>query len=105
MSEKIALSFKPKEITRRLLSILTKRAQDVLTNRYGLGPKATKLTLDAIGKKYNITRERVRQIENHSLAAVRKSKVYKDSEPIFTELKELLLGLGGIVAEKDLLSH
>ncbi|OHB10945.1 MAG: hypothetical protein A3G05_02290 [Candidatus Zambryskibacteria bacterium RIFCSPLOWO2_12_FULL_45_14] len=105
MSEKINLSFKPKEITKRLLSSLTRRGQDVLASRYGLGSKATKLTLDAIGKKYNITRERVRQIENHSLAAVRKSKVYKDSEPIFTELKELLLGLGGIVAEKDLLSH
>ena len=105
MSEKIALSFKPKEITRRLLSILTKRAQDVLTNRYGLGPKATKLTLDAIGKRYNITRERVRQIENHSLAAIRKSKAYKDNEPVFTELKELVLNLGGLVSEKDLLGY
>jgi hypothetical protein len=105
MSEKINLSFKPKEATRRLLSILTKRGQDVLASRYGLGPKATKFTLDAIGKKYNITRERVRQIENHSLAAVRKSKVYKDAEPIFTELKALLLSLGGLVSEKDLLNH
>lgn len=105
MSEKITLSFKPKEATRRLLSILTKRGQDVLASRYGLGSKATKLTLDAIGKKYNITRERVRQIENHSLIAVRKSKIYKDSESIFTELKELILGLGGLVSEKDLLNH
>ena len=105
MSEKIILSFKPKEITRRLLSGLTKRGQDVLASRYGLGAKAIKLTLDAIGKKYGITRERVRQIENHSLAIVRKSKTYKDSEPIFTELKEVILGLGGIVSEKDLLNH
>lgn len=105
MSEKITLSFKPKEATRHLLSILTKRGQDVLASRYGLGSKATKLTLDAIGKKYNITRERVRQIENHSLIAVRKSKIYKDSESIFTELKELILGLGGLVSEKDLLNH
>ena len=105
MSEKITLSFKPKEATRRLLSVLTKRGQDVLSSRYGLGAKATKLTLDAIGKKYNITRERVRQIENHSLAVVRKSKAYKDAEPIFTELKEIILGLGGLVSEKDLLKH
>lgn len=105
MNEKITLSFKPKEVTKRLLSSLTKRGQDVLVSRYGLGPKATKLTLDAIGKKYNITRERVRQIENHSLTAVRKSKIYKDTEPIFTELKEVILSLGGLVAEKDLLKH
>ncbi|OHA89550.1 MAG: hypothetical protein A3C70_02795 [Candidatus Zambryskibacteria bacterium RIFCSPHIGHO2_02_FULL_43_14] len=105
MNEKITLSFKPKEATRHLLSILTKRGQDVLASRYGLGPKAIRLTLDAIGKKYNITRERVRQIENHSLATIRKSKVYKDSESIFTELKEVILDLGGLVVEKDLLKH
>ncbi|MBI1974327.1 MAG: hypothetical protein HYS51_00500 [Candidatus Zambryskibacteria bacterium] len=103
--EKVNLSFKPKEVTKRLLSILTKRAQDVLVNRYGLGAKPAKLTLDAIGKKYSITRERVRQIENHSLISIRKSKTYKDSEPVFVELKELLLTLGGLVSEKDLLNH
>lgn len=105
MSGKITLNFKPKEVTKRLLSILTKRGQDVLISRYGLGSKAAKFTLDTIGKKYNITRERVRQIENHSLAAIRKSKVYKDFEPVFTELKEVVLSLGGLVSEKDLLKH
>lgn len=105
MTEKIELSFKPKDITKRLLSVLTKRAQDVIVSRYGLGTKAQKLTLDAIGKKYSITRERVRQIENHSLAAIRKSKVYKELEPVFAELKGLVVELGGIVAEKDLLKH
>ena len=105
MSEKVTLSFKPKEVTRRLLSVLTKRSQDVLIGRYGLGSRAAKLTLDTIGKKYNITRERVRQIENHSLVTIRKSKIYKDTEPIFTELKELILDLGGLVSEKDLLKH
>ncbi len=105
MNEKITLSFKPKEITKRLLSVLAKRAQDVLVSRYGLGAKSNKLTLDAIGKKYTITRERVRQIENHSLAAIRKSKTYKESEPIFTELKAILIELGGLVSEKDLLAH
>ena len=105
MSEKTDLSFKPKEVVKRLLSVLTKRGQDVIVSRYGLGPKSVKLTLDAIGKKYNITRERVRQIENHSLTTIRKSKAYKDAEPIFTELKALILDLGGLVSEKDLLNH
>ena len=105
MDKQISLSFKPKEITKRLMSVLTKRGQDVLISRYGLGPKATKFTLDAIGKKYAITRERVRQIENHSLLAIRKSKVYKDLEPVFIELKEAILNFGGIVSESDLLKH
>lgn len=105
MSEKISLSFKPKAVTKRLLSVLTKRGQDVIENRYGLGSKATRMTLDAIGKKYDITRERVRQIENHSLTIIRKSKEYKDLRPVFDELKAVVLELGGIVGEKDLLKH
>ena len=105
MAEKITTSFKPKEVNRRLLSVLNKRGQDVITSRYGLGTKSQKLTLDAIGKKYGITRERVRQIENHSLTTIRKSKIYKDSDVVFAELKEIIIGLGGIVSEKDLLSH
>ncbi|MDP2651426.1 MAG: sigma factor-like helix-turn-helix DNA-binding protein [bacterium] len=105
MAEKITLSFKPKAVSSRLLSSLSKRGQDVIANRYGLGPKSLKLTLDAIGKKYGITRERVRQIENHSLMTIRKSKVYKEAEPIFTELKQAVLDLGGVVSEKDLLGY
>ena len=105
MNNKIELNFKPKDVTKRLLSVLAKRAQDVLVSRYGLGSKANRLTLDAIGKKYSITRERVRQIENHSLATIRKSKVYKDLDPVFAELKAAIVELGGIVSEKDLLNH
>ncbi|MHB0977979.1 MAG: sigma factor-like helix-turn-helix DNA-binding protein [Minisyncoccota bacterium] len=105
MSDKIILSFKPKQVTKHLLSTLTKRGRDVIESRYGLGSKNVRLTLDAIGKKYGITRERVRQIENHSLITVRKSKEYKDTQPVFAELKEVIFSLGGIVAEKDLLKH
>jgi hypothetical protein len=105
MNEKVTIAFKPKEVTKRLLAVLAKRAQDVLISRYGLGAKPQKLTLDAIGKKYTITRERVRQIENHSLAAIRKSKAYKESEAVFAELKTIITDLGSLVAEKDLLSH
>lgn len=105
MTGKITLTFKPKQVTKHLLSALSKRGQDVIVNRYGLGTKADKLTLDAIGKKYGITRERVRQIENHSLQTIQKSKAYKDSEPVFTELKSIIMDLGGILSEKDLLEH
>jgi hypothetical protein len=63
------------------------------------------MTLDAIGKKYEITRERVRQIENHSLSLIRKSREYKELRPAFDELKAILYELGGIVSEKDLLRH
>lgn len=105
MSEKIILTFKPKAVTKRLLSVLNKRGADVVENRYGLGSKAMRMTLDAIGKKYGITRERVRQIENHSLSIVRKSKEYKSEQKVFDELKDVVVELGGLVSEKDLLKH
>jgi len=105
MNEKIILSFKSKHVTKHLLAPLTKRGRDVIESRYGLGPKNIRLTLDAIGKKYGITRERVRQIENHSIVTIRKSKEYKESQPVFNELEEAILELGGIISEKDLLKH
>jgi len=105
MSDKITLSFKPKAVTKRLLSVLNKRGADVVENRYGLGAKSVRMTLDAIGKKYGITRERVRQIENHSLSLIRKSKEYKNEQGVFDELKAVVVELGGLVSEKDLLKH
>ncbi len=63
------------------------------------------LTLDAIGKKYGITRERVRQIENYAIEMVRKSEEYKEEKATFTEIENLLHSLGGIVVEDDFLGH
>lgn len=99
------LSFKPKQITKKLLSILPERSRDVLVSRYGLGTAAEKMTLEAIGKLYHITRERVRQIENYALSAIRKSEEYKKSRAIFEELEKMIEGLGGIVVESELLTN
>jgi DNA-directed RNA polymerase delta subunit len=100
-----SITFKPKQVTKRLLSVLPERAQDVLTARYGLGKDAKPQTLEAIGKKYGITRERVRQIENYALTNIRKSDAYQKERASFANLEEVLHSLGGIVVEDDLLSH
>ncbi|MDE2188723.1 MAG: hypothetical protein KGJ35_03285, partial [Patescibacteria group bacterium] len=99
------VSFNPKKVVKKLLAVLPDRAQDVLVGRFGLGKSTDRLTLDAIGKKYGITRERVRQIENYGLAMVRKSDAYKTEAKSFAELEELLRSLGGIVVEDDFLGH
>ena len=98
------LSFKPKQVTKRLLAELPERAREVLTLRYGLGKDTTPATLEAIGKTYSITRERVRQIENHGLASVRKSAAFTDSEPIFQELADRIDAMGAIVPEDEFLA-
>ena len=99
------IQFKPKQSAKRLLSVLPDRAREVLISRYGLGKNTEKMTLDAIGKQYGITRERVRQIENYALANIRKSDVYKSEKATFAEVEGLLHSLGGVVVEDDFLGH
>lgn len=99
------VTFKPKQVTKRMLSNLPDRAYEVITNRFGLTDDAQRKTLEAIGQKYGITRERVRQIENAALALIRKSQAFKDEKAVFEELKKLMHTLGAIVSEQDLLSH
>jgi DNA-directed RNA polymerase delta subunit len=100
-----AINFKPKQVTKRLLAVLPVRARDVITNRYGLGKSTERLTLDAIGKTYKITRERVRQIENHALGIMRKSKQYTEEKPVFDEIESVIHKLGGIIVEQELLEY
>ena len=104
MSDKKTLSFKPKQVTKALLGVLSARAKDVIVGRYGLGKDIKKMTLESIGKKYKITRERVRQIENNSIANIRKSKEYEKAQVLFDELKNVIKLLGGMINEEDLLN-
>lgn len=99
-----SVTFKPKQVAKRLLGVLPERAREVLISRYGLGKNAQKMTLEAIGSKYGITRERVRQIEAYSLGSIRKSDVFKSEQPAFQELSNLLDSLGGVVLEVDILN-
>ena len=98
------VSFKPKQVTKKIMSNLQDRAHDVISNRYGLNDDAEQKTLEAIGKKYGITRERVRQIENAALAAIKKSDNFKAEENAFFELKQVISELGSIVSENDILN-
>ena len=55
-----------KEALREALENLSYRERRVLELRYGLGGEHPR-TLDEVGKTFNVTRERIRQIENQSL--------------------------------------
>jgi RNA polymerase primary sigma factor len=58
------------EFLRRILGGLTERERRVLELRYGLDGQQPQ-TLDEVGRLFNVTRERVRQIENQSLKKLR----------------------------------
>jgi len=106
MSEKtFQINFSPKQVTKRLLSVLSPRARDVITGRFGLGAETKKMTLESIGTKYGVTRERVRQIENNSMQNIRKSKEYTKEKKTFDEFRQYISSLGGVISEHDLLNH
>jgi RNA polymerase primary sigma factor len=51
-----------KEKVNSVLNTLTYREREIIKLRYGIGDGYT-YTLEEVGKKFNVTRERVRQIE------------------------------------------
>lgn len=97
------VTFKPKQVTKKLLSVLPKREQDVVVGRFGLGTSVKRETLESIGSRFRITRERVRQIENKAVDAIRESKAYTESKSVFEELAGVVLDMGAIVPEQELL--
>ena len=101
----VNLPFKPKQVVKKLLSSLHERARLVMIKRYGLDKDAERMTLEGIGQDYNITRERVRQIENAAIANIRKSDQFKDEASAFLSLETVIRDLGSLVSEEDLLAH
>ena len=59
-----------KETLRAILASLAPRERRVLELRYGLDGQHPR-TLDEVGRTFNVTRERIRQIENQSLKKLR----------------------------------
>ncbi len=97
------ITFNSKQAAKRLLLTLPERGRDVLVQRFGLGKNTKRTTLESIGNTYGITRERVRQIENATLALARKSSAAKKEEHTFNELRKFIKSLGGVVSEDYLL--
>jgi RNA polymerase primary sigma factor len=59
-----------KETLEKILGMLSQRERRVLELRYGLNGEHPR-TLDEVGRTFNVTRERIRQIENQSLKKLR----------------------------------
>lgn len=99
---KAELPIHPKEAVGAILKKLpNKRLRDVIERRFGI--KGSAMTLDAIGKNYDITRERVRQIENDALKHLKKPEVSSYLAPVFGKIREYIEYHGGVVAYRDFL--
>lgn len=95
-------TLKPKTVTKRLVASLPDRSKDVIVSRFGLTSGKGE-TLDAIGKRYGITRERVRQIENHAIKLIQESEALTKESESFVALESAIRELGGILTEESIL--
>jgi RNA polymerase primary sigma factor len=59
-----------KEAVQKILHTLSSRQRQVLELRFGLDGQPPR-TLDEVGRTFNLTRERIRQIENQSIKKLR----------------------------------
>ena len=98
--EKNREALNPLVVVSSAVNALREREREVLSLRYGLND-GQKTTLDAVGKKFNITRERVRQIE---AAAIKRlaARPPKDLQALIKMINSHTIELGGMVSLAEL---
>ncbi|MFA5009153.1 MAG: sigma factor-like helix-turn-helix DNA-binding protein [Candidatus Paceibacterota bacterium] len=98
-----------KTITQNILKQMPERTKNVLSRRFSLGKKTEGETLEAIGKSYKITRERVRQIEADGLKRAKKiiqtQPIKSKFEVIKSYFEQKIKESGGLKKEATLLSE
>lgn len=87
-----------KELTDKLLGALDARSRDVIARRFGLKGGEGE-TLEAIGKEYGITRERVRQIESATKRTV--ANLREQILPAAAYFDQMFSEHGGVMAERQ----
>jgi len=73
--------------TNDLLSSLTTREASVLKMRFGIQMKSN-YTLEEVGKQFNVTRERVRQVETRALRKLRQPSRVKQLRILIKKIKD-----------------
>lgn len=84
--ETVSIDIELKNAVRKSLLILPEREQEMLSMRYGLDDGES-LTLDEIGRKFKLTRERIRQIERKALRTLfQNDKIRKELSPFLENI-------------------
>lgn len=97
--------FSPLDVLSHLLKILAAREEEILRRRHGLHAKAPE-TLEHIGAQYNVTRERIRQIESGAVAKLRRyNDTHHSVHSIIDALTSVLDQHGGVMREDHLLNQ
>jgi len=91
---------------KKLIAVLSKREQEIIIKRFGLFGKQ-KETLDSTGKIYNITRERVRQIQDHSVSILANKHILNSNKlnKYFQFINKKIEELGGFAKEETVINN
>lgn len=88
-----------KNIVKYLLETLNEREREIIRLRHGLEDDK-KHTLEDIGNRYKVTRERVRQIEKSTLKKLKKvDGIHEKIKPIEQAVMAILEKFGGVLHE------
>lgn len=102
--------FNYQDISNKLTKDLNERSRDIISRRFGIGEVkhdgkvelvGKKESLETIGKRYGITRERVRQIEGENIKKLREK--LPQYQNVYSSFREKIDSFGGFKREKDYL--
>ncbi len=91
------------EVLEDMFTVLTDREQEVITARFSLDDSGRK-TLESIGQKFNVTRERIRQIESSALGKLRRTVENSKLRHVVKLTGEILESNDGLLSESELVS-
>ncbi len=94
-------NFEPARLVSHILLSLKDRDREIVVKRFGLDGQEVE-TLEAIGQKYNLTRERVRQIEKDSTATLKHKKI-KELQEALQLIFDTVVEHGNIISEELLI--
>lgn len=94
-----------KKLIENAWSHLQPRQQDILAGRFGVGEYDEQQTLAALGERYGITRERVRQIESSALSALREGlSAYPDAKALLDRARKVVKEHGGVASVEQVIA-
>lgn len=98
------ISLNLSEVIEDMFMVLTNKEKDVIVKRFSLNNQPRQ-TLESIGQHFNVTRERVRQIEKIALSKLRRT-VYNTKLSRVNELaKKLIEKNGGVMLESKVINE
>ncbi len=92
------------ELLQDLFLVLTQKETEVVKRRFALSGYQSKQTLEKIGKHFNVTRERIRQIESIALNKLKRTVRTTKFNDINDMAKGILKMSGGIMLSSELVS-